>query len=112
MTLEELLGNAIEVRNGNGLPEIAHEARTMLGQEGFQVARIGNHIDFGMEQTTIFYRPGAERVARALSAKFFPTSRLEPSQKLPEDVNLKIILGRDLLKQPQLLEKLAAEGDN
>jgi hypothetical protein len=112
VTLAEYLGNAIEIRNGNGVRGLAFDTRTRLAREGFQVARIGNYRDFGMEQTVIFYRPGAEKVAEAVNAKCFKTARLEATEWLPGDVNLKIILGRDLLVMPQILAQLSYKWGN
>jgi xanthine/CO dehydrogenase XdhC/CoxF family maturation factor len=97
-----LVETAIELRNGNGLPDLAHKARKMLSEEGFQVKIIGNHIDFGMEQTTIYYRPGAEKVARVLQNKFFRTAKLEEKAALTK-VDVKIVMGHDLAKQQEVL---------
>ncbi len=66
--------------------------------EGFTVVAIANHIDFGVEKTMIYYRPGAENVARALRAKFFQDADLEAREKLAknEEVDIRVILGHDL----------------
>jgi Flp pilus assembly protein TadD len=109
LTCAELVDTAIEVRNGTWTRNLAHETRSLLGQEGFYVAKIGNHIDFGATQTIIYYRPGAERVAQALGAKFFPNAELESSLKLKRGMDVKILLGADLLKRPQLMARLAGE---
>jgi len=106
LTAEELVGAAIEVRNGTWTPNLAHQTRAALSQEGFRVTMIGNHLDFGAERTLIYYRPGAERVAKSLSRTFFPTSTLAPSQKLHDGVDVKIILGYDLLKRHDLMVQL------
>jgi hypothetical protein len=96
LTAQELSQTAIEVRNGNGAPEIARQTRTLLSQEGFQVARIGNHLDFGVEKTVIYFRPEAQRVAQALNAKFFHSRRATADAKLPKGIDIKVILGQDL----------------
>jgi len=106
LTAEELVGAAIEVRNGTWTRNLAHQTRAALSQEGFRVTMIGNHIDFGAERTLIYYRPGAERVANSLSRTFFPTSTLAPSPKLRDGVDVKIILGYDLLKRQDLMVQL------
>lgn len=110
LTSAELVGTAIEVRNGTWTHNLAHQARTALSAEGFNVTMIGNHIDFGAERTLIYYRPGVERVARSLASDFFPTSVIEESQKLRGGVDVKIILGYDLTKRPELMARLG-EGD-
>ena len=110
LTAAERVDTAIEVRNGTWTKDLAHQTRSLLHQEGFNVAMIGNHVDFGAAQTTIYYRPGAERVARALGATVFPRAALEPSLKLKEGMDIKILLGADLLQRPQLMARLGAGG--
>ena len=82
LTTAELVDTAIEVRNGTWTKNLAHQTRSLLSQEGFSVAIIGNHVDFGAEKTIIYYRPGAERVAQAVARTVFPGAALEPSRSL------------------------------
>jgi cytochrome c-type biogenesis protein CcmH/NrfG len=103
---QELRGAALELRNGNGAKHIARRTRTLLTRQGFRVARIGNHRDFGAETTVIYYRSEAARVAQALNARFFKTSRMEANPRLPRGVQVKVILGRDLLHHQELLTSL------
>jgi hypothetical protein len=111
LTVAERLGTAIEVRNGNGTRNLARRTRSLLNQEGFTVARIGNHVNFGAPSTVIYYRPEAEKVARAVGATVFPQAGLEPSLKLNKGSDIKILLGTDLRKRPLMLARLLA-GDN
>ncbi|MFZ5450358.1 MAG: LytR C-terminal domain-containing protein [Thermodesulfobacteriota bacterium] len=106
LTTEELLTMAIEIRNGSGAHNIAHKARSMLSEEGFNVARIGNHIDFGADKTIIYYRSGAEKMARNLRSEFFPNSQMEQTAKLPEGIAVKVLLGKDLLQRTEVMAKL------
>jgi hypothetical protein len=106
LTAAELEDMAIEIRNGTPAPDLARKTRVMLSQEGFNVAHIGNHIDFGADKTVIFYRPGAEKMAQNLRAKFFSNSAMEQSAKLPEDVAVKVLLGKDLLQRTEIMAKL------
>jgi len=110
LTCAELMGTAIEVRNGTWTRNLAHKTRARLWQQGFTVAKIGNHIDFGATKTIIYYRPGAERVARAVNRTFFPGAKLTQSKKLKKGTDIKILLGSDLQKQPQVMAGLAGEG--
>ena len=96
MSAADLVETAIDLRNGNGVQDLCKQVRARLSREGFQVAAIGNHTDFGQEITAIYYRPGKERVAQALKAKFFPGARVEPALKLPPTADIKVILGHDL----------------
>ncbi len=107
LTAPELEDTAIEIRNGVGVPGLAAKTRRLLSQEGFQVARIGNHVDFSTQQTVICYRPEAQKVAQALNAKFFQTSQMEQDPELPEEVDIRVILGRGLFQQQQWLVQLA-----
>jgi hypothetical protein len=102
---------AIEVRNGNGTRNLARKTRSLLRQEGFTVAMIGNHVDFGAAKTVIYYRPEAEKVAREVGATVFPPAELEPNTELKKGMDIKILLGADLRKRPQLMARLVA-GDN
>ena len=111
LTAAELVDTAIEVRNGTWTKNLAHQTRSRLSQEGFTVAMIGNHVDFGATKTIIYYRPGAEKVARAVGATVFPPAGLEPSLKLKKGMDIKILLGADLLERPQLMARLVG-GDS
>jgi hypothetical protein len=108
LTVAERVDTAIEVRNGTWTKDLARQTRSLLCQEGFTVAMIGNHVDFGAAKTIIYYRPEAERVARALGRTVFPSAGLEPSLKLKEGMDIKILLGTDLLQRPQLMARLVA----
>ncbi|MBM4283663.1 MAG: tetratricopeptide repeat protein [Deltaproteobacteria bacterium] len=107
LTAEELLSTRIELRNGNGIPEVARKSRTLLSKEGFNVVAIANHIDFGHQQTLIAHRPGADKVAQALLQRFFPHAELRARDNLPDDTDIRIILGQDLKPRWHLLAALA-----
>jgi hypothetical protein len=109
LTAIELISTVIEIRNGTRSHDLAHQARSLLAGEGFNVGIIGNHIDFGATSTVIYYRTGAERVARALSSEFFPGASLTPSSRLSQGIAIKVLLGQDLLNRPRLMARLAAE---
>jgi hypothetical protein len=103
LAAEELIASVIEIRNGTRARMLAHQTQDRLSQQGFHVGMIGNHIDFGAESTVIYYRPGAERVARVLHSEIFPEAQLAESSRLRKGVAIKILLGRDLLAQPQTM---------
>ncbi len=106
LTAEELVTTRIEIRNGTRSQNLAHRTRSLLSREGFTVGIIGNHIDFGAEVTEIYYRPGAEKVARALSSEIFPGAKLTPSSRLKKGMAIKVVLGRDLLDRTRLMSML------
>jgi Tfp pilus assembly protein PilF len=110
LTAAELVGTAIEVRNGNGWPNMASQTRVLLNREGFTVAKIGNHIDFGAETTIIYFRPESERIAQAVNRTLFPKAKLQSSAELQKNIAVKILLGADLLDRPQLMARLSGYG--
>ncbi|MGP8050069.1 MAG: LytR C-terminal domain-containing protein, partial [Desulfobaccales bacterium] len=109
LTAAERVQTGIEILNGNGTRDLARLTRTTLSQEVFNVARIGDYIDFGAESTVIYYRPGTERVAQVLHSEIFPEARLVESSKIKKGVAIKILLGRDLLEQPRIMARLRGE---
>jgi hypothetical protein len=109
LTAEERETTGIEVRNGTRTKNLARLTRALLSQEGFNVTKIGNHIDFGAGATVIYYRAGADKVARALNSEIFPEASLEQSSKLKKGVAIRILLGHDLLDQPQIMARLTGE---
>ena len=69
----------------------------MLRAEGFRVASIGNHIDFGLEKTVIAYRPEAAQLAQVLSQKFFPKASFEEGGRLSPGADVRVSLGWDMI---------------
>ena len=102
LTAAELLNTRIELKNGNGVPDQARETRSLLTIEGFTVVDIGNHIDFGLEETVITFRPEAARVAQVLAQRFFPGARLEQWGKVSPQADVRVSLGHDRLAGPHL----------
>jgi hypothetical protein len=109
LTCAELVGTAIEVRNGTPTPHLAREMRSLLEQEGFSVASIGNHLDFGAEKTIIYYRPEAQRVAQTLQAGILSMAGMEETSNLNQPVAIKILLGHNLLENQGLMTRLGKE---
>jgi hypothetical protein len=110
LTAQELIATRLEVKNGSGAPGQARETRTLLSLEGFTVTAMGNHVDFGLEETVITHRPGAERVAQKLAQRFFPGARVRTAARLPRQVDVRVSLGRDLLQSKNSFAKLADGG--
>jgi len=107
LTLQEFLETSIRVENGNGFPHLARDTRSFLWGEGFNVVAIKNYIDFGVEETVIYCRPEAAKVAKLLGEKFFHTANVQVSEKLTKGVDVRVIMGHDLLLKEDLLAKLA-----
>lgn len=105
-TGEDLATTAIKVCNGNGVRNLAHQTRELLDDEGYWVAAIANYRHFGMEQTTIYYRPRGEKVAWALKEKIFRQAKVEPDPTLAGKVDIQVILGHDLVPRQDTLVHL------
>jgi Flp pilus assembly protein TadD len=104
---EKDLAAPIEIRNGTRTQHLARLMRNRLVLEGFHIRWFGNHRDFGAEKTVILYRPGAEKVARALGAGFLPSAELQADTSLREKTDIKIIIGADFANSPKMLASLA-----
>jgi len=102
LSVSDLLGTRIEIKNGNGRHDDARLTRTRLALEGFNVVSIGNHLDFGLEDTIIAYRPESFRVAKTLAAKYFPGAKLQVDDTLSPLADIRISLGRDRLGGPNM----------
>jgi Flp pilus assembly protein TadD len=96
LSARELMDTNIAILNGNGSADLAHETRSRLSLEGFNVVDIGNYRDFGVVRTIIYYRPDAKHVATFLNHKFFPGAAVEPASQLAGGIDVKVILGHDL----------------
>lgn len=103
----ELLYTKIEILNGNGVNNLARQNRSWLHLEGFDTVAIGNYKNFAQDQTIIIYRPQAARVAKVLGAKFYQTDNLRINQELQVDLDVRVVLGRDVLQKEDVLAKLA-----
>ncbi|MDD5640184.1 MAG: TolC family protein [Syntrophales bacterium] len=93
---DEMEETCIKIFNGSGTPFLPGKARYWLRQEGFNKVSIGR-TRFEAEQTLVYHRAGAARVARFLKANFFKDAHLEESVALPPGLDINIILGSDQL---------------
>jgi hypothetical protein len=101
LTARELMDTNIAILNGNGIHNLAHDTRSRLHLEGYNVVAINNFRVFGADRTVIYYRPEAERVATCLNNKFFLGAELEPTPRLTGNIEVKVVLGHDLGPQHQ-----------
>jgi len=96
----------VELRNGNGVQGQAHKMRKLLREEGFKVINIGNCKDYGLQETVIAYRPEAAKLATILSQKFFSGANLEERGNLPFWLDIRVLMGRDLVADQEHLAQL------
>jgi hypothetical protein len=106
LTAVELQKPGIELRNGNGVQDCARTLRSRLSSEGFNGVSIGDHIDFGLEETIIAYRPEAAEVAKVLSQQFFSGANLQEEGNLPFWVDIRVFMGQDLIADQRHLAQL------
>ncbi|HEY8552479.1 MAG TPA: LCP family protein [Thermaerobacter sp.] len=88
----------VEVLNGNGRRGAAGSMAEVLRQLGFQVVAVGNAGRFDVAATTVLVRPGDEGVGQRLQealAGAGASVRLETVDDLPEDVDARVVVGRD-----------------
>jgi Tfp pilus assembly protein PilF len=97
----ELMETNIAILNGNGIHDLARDTRSRLHLEGYNVVAINNFRNFGVDCTVIYYRPEVERVVTVLNKQFFPGAKLKPTPRLPDSIDVKVVLGRDLYPQQQ-----------
>ena len=79
----------------------------VLRQLGFRVVTVGNADRFDVAATTVLVRPGDEDVGHRLQEALAGTGapvRLETVDDLPEDVDARVLVGRDFT------DSLAARG--
>ena len=101
ISVRELLETNIAILNGNGIRDQARGLRSQLHLEGYGEVAINNFRDFGVDRTVIYYRPESERVAASLNRKFFPGAELKLSDRLADNIDVKVVLGRDLSLRQQ-----------
>lgn len=89
----------IEVSNGNGMPGMARRVSAFLQQNGFAKARLTDHPPFQQVQTEIHYRSGSYVLAGLISQMMPKQARLLESSDLRSDVQLRVLLGKDVVGQ-------------
>lgn len=97
----------LEISNGNGVTGMARATARQFEAEGYPRSRLTNQPTFRMPATTIEYRQGYELQARKLQAMLGQAVPLSESQGLRADVQVRLILGRDL---PSMQRLFAARG--
>lgn len=89
----------IEVSNGNGVTGMARNIATFLKQFGFDNSRLTNHQTFQQAETEIHFHPSAHALAEQISQIMPSQVRMVESDQLREDIQLKILLGKDIASE-------------
>jgi tetratricopeptide (TPR) repeat protein len=94
----------LEVSNGNGSKGLAKRVARLLEERGVRTGRITNHTTFLQARTEIQYRKGFLTEASSLR-EFLPTdTRTIPSSSLRNDIQVRVLLGRDARSETALPE--------
>lgn len=97
----------LELANGVGIKRFARSVGTLLAASGVPSAVLTDQRPFRQLRTEIQYRPGYDAVARALSQRIPVPSVLHKSSALPGNMDVRVVLGRDLVRQFALNERNA-----
>lgn len=95
----------IEISNGNGVNGMARRISRQLEGNGIPVRRITNAEHFNHRRSRIYYQNGYEEVAVQVAGQIPGLQKLEGRKKFDRpSINVKVILGRDLVSGPGLKE--------
>ena len=94
----------MEISNGNGVAHMAADMREYLNGKGFVTKRLTNAPRFDCAKTTLFFRERYLSVSMDL-AKQMPRMPMMKELKQWErpDLNVKIVLGRDMARDKKIL---------
>lgn len=87
----------LEVINGNGATGMAARMRGMLGGMGISVLRLGNQRPYGVQASSIVYRPGHAQAAAALALALggMPQLQAAADSGIGAGADLRLLLGKD-----------------
>ncbi|MCM2567042.1 MULTISPECIES: LytR C-terminal domain-containing protein [Janthinobacterium] len=87
----------LEVINGNGETGMAARMRGMLGGMGISVLRLGNQRPYGVQASSIVYRPGHAQAAATLALALGGMPQLQASDDsgIGTGADLRLLLGKD-----------------
>jgi len=89
----------LEVINGNGETGLAARMRGMLGGMGISVLRLGNQRPYGIQASSIVYRPGHAEAAATLALALggLPQRQAAAGSGIGAGADLRLLLGKDAL---------------
>ncbi|MGH8604216.1 MAG: LytR C-terminal domain-containing protein, partial [Gammaproteobacteria bacterium] len=101
----------VEVSNGNGVTRMARKVATYLGLNGVSASRITNQKPFDQQVTQIEYREGFKLHAKSLNSKLSKPASLVESDNLRQDVDLRLVLGKDVSRDVALFDEITRKQD-
>jgi Tfp pilus assembly protein PilF len=93
----------LEVSNGNGISGLARKTSAHLEAAGYANSRMTNELPYRLPATEIQYRPGFEPQARDLQTTLRAGIPLIASQRLRPDVQVRLLLGKDVKSVAELV---------
>jgi tetratricopeptide (TPR) repeat protein len=90
---------AIEVSNGNGVRHLARTVAHYLDGPNYRALHRTNWTSFAFPVSRVDYREGYRTQARELSELLPGSPPVMLTESMRSDVNLRIVLGKDLVKQ-------------
>jgi Flp pilus assembly protein TadD len=89
----------LEVANGNGVGGAAGKVGKFLRGHGYTAARLTNQKPYKTKTTQIHYRSGYEAQAELLQSKLLDAPELVERHDMRADVNVRVVLGKDMVTQ-------------
>lgn len=104
--VRDVNASRIEVANGNGVNGLAKRVSKVLGQQGIAVSILTNELPYKQQATKIQYRRGYEQTAMRLKNAMQGHALLDSSPNLSGNIDVRLVLGKDVLNQMVLIEEL------
>jgi Tfp pilus assembly protein PilF len=99
-----------EVSNGNGVTGMARRVDGLLQAVGLPGSRLTNQKPFVQRFTEIQFRDGHEAAAASLSRRLPNHPPIVPNGRLRADVDVRLVLGKDLPRDVALVEPASDDG--
>jgi tetratricopeptide (TPR) repeat protein len=99
----------LEVSNGNGVTGLAKKTSNHLGNAGYHKIRMTNELPYRQAVSEIQYRPGYETQAHHLQTALQPGVLMVASTTLRSDVQVRLVLGKDIKAVPEVVVALRPE---
>jgi hypothetical protein len=93
----------LEISNGNAIPGLARAVSDQLKRAGFNVIRLTNERPFKRQRTELQFRDGYTGVATSFVSTLTKGVNIIPSRALSVDVDVRLVLGHDVLTADGLL---------
>jgi hypothetical protein len=93
----------LEISNGNAIRGLARAVSDQLKRAGFNVIRLTNERPFRRQRTELQFRDGYTDVAASFVSRLPKSVNIIPSHTLSVDVDVRLVLGHDVLTTVGLL---------